>query len=56
MKMITFTILSLILVFLLVFSVFVISLTGAVGIVIFADLIVCIGILYFIIKKFILKQ
>lgn len=56
MRMITFTILSLMLLCLVVFSVLVISITGAAGIVIFADLIVCIAIIYLIIKKLILKK
>lgn len=49
--MITFTVLSLMLIFVLTFSVLVISLTGAVGLVLFSDIIVCIAIFYFIIKK-----
>ena len=49
--MITFTVLSLMLIFVLIFSVLVISLTGAVGLVLFSDIIVCVAIFYFIIKK-----
>lgn len=56
MRMITFTILALMLMFVLIFSVVVISVTGAVGLVLFGDLIVCGLIIYFIIKKFILKD
>lgn len=56
MRMITFTILALMLLFIIVFSVLVISLTGAVGIVLCSDIIVCAAIIYFIIKKFVLKK
>lgn len=55
MKMITFTILSLMLIFIVIFSVLFISLTGAVGIVIFGDLLVCGLFIYWIIKKLLKK-
>lgn len=56
MRMITFTILSLMLIFVVIFSVLFISLTGAVGIVIFGDLLVCGLFIYWIIRKFVLKK
>lgn len=56
MKMILFTILTLMLVLLLVFSVVVIAATGAVGLVLFGDIIVCVVLIYFVIKKLILKK
>ena len=56
MRMIIFTVLGLILLCLVVFSVLVISITGAAGIIVFADLIVCALIIGFIIKKFVLKK
>lgn len=49
--MILFTILAIIALLLIVFTVIVTSVFGAVGIVIFADVIVCVAILIFIIRK-----
>lgn len=56
MRMITFAVLSLMLIFVLIFSVLFISVTGAAGIVIFGDLIVCGLLIYWIIKKLVFKK
>lgn len=52
--MLLFVILALILAFLLIFMVFVASVAGTIGIIIFADVIVCIFIIAWLLKKFIL--
>ena len=53
--MILFTVLAIILAILLVFTVFVLSVGGAVGIIIFGDIFVCILFIVLIMKKLIKK-
>lgn len=54
--MVLFMILATILTLLLMFTVAVVSIGGAVGIVLFSDVIVCIGIILLIMKKIIKKK
>ena len=54
--MVLFTILAIIALLLIVFTVIVTSVFGAVGIIIFADVIVCVAILIFIIRRIVGKK
>lgn len=54
--MILLTILALIVVFMLMFSIGILSMMGAAGIIIFADIIVCVLVIGWIIKKIIKKR
>lgn len=54
--MILASILFITLALLLIFSVLVISVTGAVGIVLFADVFVCMAIIIWLIRKFVMKK
>ena len=54
--MVLFTILALTLILLLVFTIAAVAATGAVGIVLFGDVIVCIIFIVWIIKKMISKK
>ena len=54
--MILFLILALMLVILTVFTVVIVSVTGAVGIVLFGDIIVCIMMIIWIIKRILRKK
>ena len=54
--MILFLILALMLVILTVFTVVIVSVTGAVGVVLFGDIIVCIMMIIWIIKRILRKK
>lgn len=54
--MILFTILALVALFLIIFTVVAVSIGGAVFVIIFGDIIVCIAIIVWIIKKILKKK
>lgn len=54
--MILFTILALTLILLVIFTIVTVAATGAVGIVLFGDVIVCIIFIVWIIKKIVCKK
>lgn len=54
--MILFTILALTLILLVIFTIVTVAATGAVGIVLFGDVIVCIVLIVWIIKKMVCKK
>lgn len=54
--MILFTILALIVIFLAVVAIAVLSIGGTIGIILFGDIIVCIAVVVWLIKKFVFKK